>query len=137
MNNPPTMPLKKTFLYPMPLSILMTPPLMNPQEPSMFAPSSSPSTSKANGITVSGKLPPLTLSLISSARRPITPAGLLLMDFFLNEGRMTVETVHMFPMKQPIQETTSGAKLSGLPINKWHTWEHRNASNTPLNTSTG
>ena len=137
MNNLPTTPFKKTFLYLMHLSILMTPSLMNPQEPSMFAPSSSPSTSKANGITVSGKLPPLILSLTSSARTPTTPAGLSLMDFFLKEGRMTVETVHMFPIKQPMQETISRAKLSELPMNKWHTWEYRNASNTPPSTSTG
>ena len=137
MNNLPTMPLKKTYLSPTPLSIMMTPFLMNLQEPSMFTPSSSPSTSKENGITVSGKLPPLILSLISSARIPTTPAGLLLMDFFLKEGRMTDETVHMFPMKQPIQETTSGAKLSELPTSKWHTWEHKNASNMPASTSTG
>ena len=137
MNTLQTMPLKKTFLYLMPLLIMMTLSLMNPQEPSMFALSSSLSTSKANDITVSGKLPPLILSLISSARTLTTQVGSLLTDFFLKEGRMRVETVHMSLMKQPIQETTSGAKLSGLPTNKWHTWEHENASNTPPSTSIG
>ena len=137
MHNHPTMPPRKTYLFPMGLSIMMTLSLMNPQEPSMFAPSSYPSTSKGNGIIVSGKLPPLILSMILSATIPTTQAGSLLMDFFLKEGRMTVETVHMFPMKQHMKETTSGAKLSELPTNKWHTWEHKNASNTPPSTSTG
>ena len=137
MDNLPTTPLKMTYQYPMHLSIMMTPSLMNPQEPSMFAPSSSPSTSKANGTTVSGKLPPLILSMISSAETPTTQARSLLTDFFLKEGRMTVETVHMFPMKQHMKEITSGRKLSGLPTNKWHTWEHKNVSNTPPDTSTG
>ena len=137
MDNHPTMPLRTIYLSLMHLSIMTIPSLMNPLEPSMFVSSSSPRTLKANGTTVSGKLPPLTPFSISSARMPTIPAGLVWMDFFLKEGRMTVETVHMFPMKQPMQEATSGAKLSGLPMNKWHTWEHKNASNTPPSTSTG
>ena len=137
MENLATMPLKKTYQYLTPLSIMITPSLKNPQKPSIWGPSSSPSTSKANGITVSGKLLPLILSLISSTKTPTTLAGLLLMDFFLEEGRLIVETVDMFPMKQPMKETTLGAKLSELPKNKWHTWEHQNASNTPPSTSTG
>ena len=72
MDKLPTIPLKKTYLFPIPLSILMTPFLMSPQEPSMFTPSSSPRISKANGTTVSAKLLPLILSLISSARTSTT-----------------------------------------------------------------
>ena len=70
MDNPPTMPLKKTYPSPMHLSIMMIPSLMNPQAPLMFAPSSSPSISKENGITVSGKPPPLILSMIFVSKNP-------------------------------------------------------------------
>ena len=136
MHNLPTMPLRKTYLFAIHLSIMLTSSLMDSQEPSMFAPFSSPNISKENSITVSGKLPHQIFSLILSARTPTTPAGSLLTDFFLKVGRMTVETLHMFPMKQPIQETISGAKLSEVPMSKWHTCEHKNASNTPPSTPT-
>ena len=43
------MPLKKTYLSLIYVSIMMTPFQMNPQELLTFAPSSSPTTSKANG----------------------------------------------------------------------------------------
>ena len=42
MHNLPTMPLRKTYLFAIYLSIMMTPSLMNPQEFSMVAPFTSP-----------------------------------------------------------------------------------------------
>ena len=103
MDKHPAMLLRKTYLFPKHLSIMMTSFLINPPEPSMNVPSSSPYNSNANGKTVSGKPPPLIPFLILSAKTPTPPgpAELLLMDFFLKEGRITVKTVHIFPLKQP------------------------------------
>ena len=129
--------LMKTFPSLMPLSIMMTPSLTIPPESLMFVPFSSLSTSKANGTTPSERLQPLILSLTSSATTPTILVGFSSMNFFLKEGRMRVETVHMFPMKQPTKETISEAKSFALLMNKGHTWEPRNVSNTPLATSTG
>ena len=127
----------RTFLSLMPLSIMLTPSLTNPPEPLMFVPFSSLSISKANGTLPSEKLQPLILPLTQSARTPPTLVGFSSMDIFLKEGRMTVETVYRFPMKQPTKKNTSEAKFFALLMNKWHTWEPKNVSNTPLATSTG
>ena len=65
-------------------------------------------------------------------------ASWILMDGLLQKkGRMTVETVHMFTMKLPTKEKISEAKSFALPMNRWHTCEPRNVSNTPLATCNG
>ena len=124
---------KKTYQSLMLLSTTMTLSLTSPPEPFIYRPSSSPNTSKASGITVFEKPQPQILSITSSARIPNIPFGFLLTAFFLQKGRITVETVHIFPMKQPMKEPTSGAKSFESLMNKWPTWEHTNASNTPPN----
>ena len=49
---------------------------------------------------------------------------------------MTVGTVHLFLMKQPMKETISEAKSVALPKKEGDTWEPKNVLNTPLATST-
>jgi len=69
-----TMPLrKKTYRSLMPLLITMTLSRTSPPEPLILVPSSSPSTSKASGITAFEKPEPRILSMTSSARTPTIP----------------------------------------------------------------
>jgi len=117
--------------------ITMTLSLTSPPELFIFAPSSPPNTSKASGITAFEKPPPLTLSITSLARTLTILFASLLTDFFLKEGRMTVETVHILLMKLPMKEPISGAKSFQSPMNRWPIWEHTNASNMSPNISIG
>ena len=65
----------------------------------MFSPFSSIKTSKAPGTTLLERLQPPILILILSATTPTILVGFSWMDYFLQEGRMTVGTVTMFPIK--------------------------------------
>jgi len=127
----------KTYQPLMPLSLTMTLSRTSPPEQLVFAPSSSPNTSKASRMTPCEKLQHLILPMTSSARTPIIVVGSLLPDWFLQERRMTLETPYIFPMKQAMKEPTSGLKSFESPMNTWPTREHTNASNRTPNISIG
>ena len=99
-------PLLKIFLSLTPMSITMTHSQTNPVEHSIFVSFSFLNISKANGTTPFERLQLQILSFTLSTRTLTTLVGCLSMDFFLQEGRMAVESVHMFPMKQRMKETT-------------------------------
>ena len=65
------------------------------------------------------------------------PSWILIDGLLLKRAEDDSRDCPYVPYKQVPKETTLGAIFFALPINKWHTWEPRNVSNTPLATSTG
>ena len=113
MDHPPTMPLrKKTYQSMMSLSITMILSLTTPPEPLIFAPSSSPNTSKASGITAFEKPQPLILSLTSSARTPTILLGCLLTDFFLKDVEVDSRDCPYVPYEATNEGTNIGSEMN-------------------------